>query len=127
MSRRAQRLSRGFAALFAHRVGGGTTGASRGAVASTPRGENLHAGGSPRFRQGARARSTTVRRRVRISARARDAREIDVRLHMQFLFTKYFETVVLRKRPYLKKEWCVAVVMNPVRSQPQQNNRFRFW
>jgi len=34
---------------------------------------------------------------------------------------------VLRKRPYLKKEWCVAVVMNPVRSQPQQNNRFRFW
>jgi len=35
--------------------------------------------------------------------------------------------VVLRKRPYLKKEWCVAVVMNPVRSQPQQNNRFRFW
>jgi len=46
---------------------------------------------------------------------------------MQFHFTKYFETVVLRKRPYLKKEWCVAVVMNPVRSQPQQNNRFRFW
>jgi hypothetical protein len=44
---------------------------------------------------------------------------------MQFHFTKYFETVVLRKRPYLKKEWCVAVVMNPVRSQPQQNNRFR--
>ena len=34
---------------------------------------------------------------------------------------------MLRKRPYLKKEWCVAVVMNPVRSQPQQNNRFRFW
>jgi len=46
---------------------------------------------------------------------------------MQSHFTKYFETVVLRKRPYLKKEWCVAVVMNPVRSQPQQNNRFRFW
>jgi hypothetical protein len=46
---------------------------------------------------------------------------------MQFRFTKYFETVVLRKRPYLKKEWCVAVVMNPARSQPQQDNRFRFW
>jgi hypothetical protein len=46
---------------------------------------------------------------------------------VQFHFTKYFETVVLRKRPYLKKEWCVVVVMNPVRSQPQQNNRFRFW
>ena len=46
---------------------------------------------------------------------------------MQFRFTKYFETVVLRKRPYLKKEWCVAVIMTPVRSQPQLNDRFRFW
>jgi hypothetical protein len=46
---------------------------------------------------------------------------------MQFRFTNYFETEVLRKRPYIKKEWCIAVVMNPVRSQPQQNNRFRFW
>jgi hypothetical protein len=46
---------------------------------------------------------------------------------MQFRFTNYFETEVLRKRPYLKKEWCIAVVMNPVPSQPQQNNRFRFW
>ncbi|MGE0115564.1 MAG: hypothetical protein AB7T07_11880 [Steroidobacteraceae bacterium] len=44
-----------------------------------------------------------------------------------FSFTEYFEGQVLRKRPYLKKEWCTAVVQNPVRCEPQENNRFRFW
>jgi len=29
---------------------------------------------------------------------------------MRFLFTEYFETQGLRKRPYLKKEWCITVV-----------------
>jgi hypothetical protein len=42
-------------------------------------------------------------------------------------FTEYFEREVLRKRPYLKKEWCVRVVDNPIRSEPQGNSRFRFW
>ena len=42
-------------------------------------------------------------------------------------FTEYFETEVLRKRPYLKKEWCVAVVERPVRSERQEHNRYRFW
>jgi hypothetical protein len=46
---------------------------------------------------------------------------------MQFRFTEYFETRVLRKRPYLKKEWCIAVVQKPVRSEPQEHDRFRFW
>jgi len=46
---------------------------------------------------------------------------------MRFLFTEYFETQVLRKRPYLKKEWCITVVKNPLRSEPQEHNRFRFW
>ena len=46
---------------------------------------------------------------------------------MQFRFTDYFETKVMRKRPYLKKEWCIAVLTNPVRSEPQENNRLRFW
>jgi hypothetical protein len=27
-----------------------------------------------------------------------------------FKFTEYFEKEVLRKRPYLKKEWCIEVV-----------------
>ena len=46
---------------------------------------------------------------------------------MRFLFTEYFETQVLRKRPYLKKEWCITVVENPLRSEPQEHSRFRFW
>ena len=44
-----------------------------------------------------------------------------------YSFTEYFETEVLRKRPYLKKEWCVAVVERPVRSERQEHNRYRFW
>ena len=45
----------------------------------------------------------------------------------EYRFTEYFEKEVLRKRPYLKKEWCVRVLENPLRSEPQENNRFRFW
>jgi len=44
-----------------------------------------------------------------------------------FRFTPYFENEVLRKRPYLKKEWCIRVVRNPIKVEPQENNRFRFW
>jgi hypothetical protein len=42
-------------------------------------------------------------------------------------FTEYFENVVLKKRPYLRKEWCIRVVENPIRSEPQEHNRHRFW
>ena len=44
-----------------------------------------------------------------------------------YKFTDYFENEVLRKRLYLKKEWCIQVLENPIRSEPQENNRFRFW
>jgi hypothetical protein len=44
-----------------------------------------------------------------------------------YKFTDYFENEVLRKRPYLKKEWCIQVLENPLRSEPQEKNRFRFW
>ena len=44
-----------------------------------------------------------------------------------YRFTKYFENEVLRKRPYLKKEWCIKVIENPLKMEPQENNRFRFW
>ena len=44
----------------------------------------------------------------------------------EFRFTDYFENEVLRKRPYLKKEWCVRVVESPYRSEPQEGNRHRF-
>jgi hypothetical protein len=45
----------------------------------------------------------------------------------EYKFTPYFENEVLRKRPYLKKEWCIQVVENPMKWEPQENNRFRFW
>ena len=45
----------------------------------------------------------------------------------EYKFTEYFEQQVLRKRPYLKKEWCIYVIENAVRSEPQEHNRFRFW
>jgi hypothetical protein len=42
-------------------------------------------------------------------------------------FTPYFENEVLRKRPYLTREMCIRVVESPLRVEPQENNRFRFW
>jgi hypothetical protein len=42
-------------------------------------------------------------------------------------FTVYFEHEVLRKRPYLKKKWCIRVLENPIRSERQEKNRYRFW
>jgi hypothetical protein len=42
-----------------------------------------------------------------------------------YKFTDYFENEVLRKRPYLQKEWCIQVLENPIRSEPQEKNRFR--
>jgi hypothetical protein len=45
----------------------------------------------------------------------------------EYRFTDYFENEVLRKRPYLEKEWCIRAVQQPIRSEPQENNRYRFW
>ena len=45
----------------------------------------------------------------------------------EYEFTEYFEQQVLHKRSYLKKEWCIYVIENAVRSEPQEHNRFRFW
>ena len=44
-----------------------------------------------------------------------------------YKFTAYFENEVMRKRPYLKKEWCIHVIENPIRVEVQDDNRFRFW
>jgi hypothetical protein len=44
-----------------------------------------------------------------------------------YKFTRYFEQEILRKRPYLKKEWCITVIENPLRSEPQAGGRHRFW
>jgi len=44
-----------------------------------------------------------------------------------FKFTVYFEKEVLRKRPYLKKECRIRVIEKPLKMEPQEHNRFRFW
>ena len=44
-----------------------------------------------------------------------------------YKFTEYFEKEVLRKRPYIRKEWCIRVLKNPIRFEKQEHNRYRFW
>jgi hypothetical protein len=45
----------------------------------------------------------------------------------KFKFTRYFEREVLRKRPYLTREWCIRAVEQPLRVERQEDNRYRFW
>jgi hypothetical protein len=42
--------------------------------------------------------------------------------------TWYFEERVLKiKRPYLRREWCEAVVRAPVHKEAQSDGRIRHW
>jgi hypothetical protein len=41
--------------------------------------------------------------------------------------TRYFVEQVLRKRPYLRKEWCKSVLANPIAFERQDDGRMRFW
>lgn len=41
--------------------------------------------------------------------------------------TRYLEEQVLRKRPYLTREWCTSVVARPLRRETQPDGRIRFW
>ena len=45
----------------------------------------------------------------------------------EYRFTEYFEQEVLRKRPYLRREWCIRAVETPLRVERQDDNRYRFW
>ena len=45
----------------------------------------------------------------------------------KYRFSRYFENEVLRKRPYIKKEWCIDVIENPIKVEKQEGNRWRFW
>ena len=45
----------------------------------------------------------------------------------KYYYTQYFENEVIRKRPYIKKEWCIRVLENPIKVEKQENNRYRFW
>lgn len=44
-----------------------------------------------------------------------------------YQFTPYFEREVLRKRPYIRKDWCIFVIENAVRVEPQEDDRWRYW
>lgn len=41
--------------------------------------------------------------------------------------TRYFEEQVLRKRPYLRREWCQLALDHPIRREVQPNGRIRHW
>jgi hypothetical protein len=41
--------------------------------------------------------------------------------------TRYFEEQVLRKRPYIRREWCRDVLAAPLRREVQNDSRIRFW
>ena len=44
-----------------------------------------------------------------------------------YAFTRYFEDRILRERPYLTRQMCIRVLKSPLRVEPQENDRFRFW
>ena len=41
--------------------------------------------------------------------------------------TRYFDEQVLRKRPYVERDWCVEVIARPLRRETQPDGRLRFW
>jgi len=45
----------------------------------------------------------------------------------EFKYTNYFINEVLRKRPYIKKEWCCQIVLNPIEKEYQEDGRVKFW
>jgi len=45
----------------------------------------------------------------------------------EYKYTAYFENEVMKKRSYLKKEWCIRVLESPVKIERQEKNRYRFW
>jgi hypothetical protein len=40
---------------------------------------------------------------------------------------RYFEEQVLRKRRYLRREWCELALQKPVKREAQADGRVRFW
>jgi hypothetical protein len=41
--------------------------------------------------------------------------------------TRYFEEQVLRKRPYIRREWCEEAVRAPDETARQEDGRIRYW
>jgi hypothetical protein len=64
---------------------------------------------------------------LRVHATPARRAEYPCRVAQAYRFTEYFEKEVLRKRPYLTKDVCIRVVEQPIRDEPQEGNRHRFW
>lgn len=41
--------------------------------------------------------------------------------------TRYFREQVLRKRPYIRPEWCERILLEPIAREIQPDGRIRFW
>jgi hypothetical protein len=41
--------------------------------------------------------------------------------------TRYFREQVLRKRPYIRAEWCERILAEPIAHAVQSDGRIRFW
>ena len=41
--------------------------------------------------------------------------------------TRYFREQVLRKRPYIRLEWCERILAQPLAKMVQSDGRIRFW
>jgi hypothetical protein len=41
--------------------------------------------------------------------------------------TRYFREQVLRKRPYIRLEWCLRILEKPLAKSVQADGRIRFW
>ena len=41
--------------------------------------------------------------------------------------TDYFRNDVLLKRPYIRIEWCLEALQNPLRREQQDDGRIRHW
>lgn len=41
--------------------------------------------------------------------------------------TRSFEEQVLRKRTYIRREWCERILASPLRREVQPDGRIRYW
>jgi hypothetical protein len=41
--------------------------------------------------------------------------------------TRYFREQVLRKRPYIRMDWCETILNKPIARAIQSDGRIRFW
>lgn len=48
------------------------------------------------------------------------------RLGRRVQTTRYFEEQVLRKRPYLRREWCARALAEPLRREVEPSGRVRY-